>query len=109
MGIGLTLLVVGLAILVINLPFGYWRANTRRFSLQWVLAVHVPVPFIVLLRLWAGLGWRLVYVLPMVACFFLGQWTGGRLRRRLSGKGWALSSCLLMDFVRHQGALSASR
>ncbi len=94
-------MVVGLVVYIVNLPFGYWRANAPRFSLQWVLAVHVPVPVAVLLRLWAGLGWRIAYIAPMVACFFAGQFTGGLLRRRLAARGWSQSSCLVMDAIRH--------
>lgn len=108
MDIWLVLVLVGLAVYVLNLPFGYWRANTRRFSLAWILAVHVPVPFIVMLRLVAGLGWRLGYILPMVGCFFLGQFAGGVVRRRLAARGWSLTSCLVMDLARHRRVLPTS-
>jgi hypothetical protein len=29
----------------VNLPFGYWRANVKKFSLHWILAIHIPVVF----------------------------------------------------------------
>ncbi len=69
-------------ILLLNLPFGYWREGLRKFSPAWFVAVHLPVPLAVGLRFASGLGfqWR---TLPLfVAAFFGGQWLGGRLRRR---------------------------
>jgi hypothetical protein len=74
------LLAVAAATLVLNLPFGFWRAGVRKFSPAWFLAVHAPVPFIVGLRLAAGLGWRLSTFPLLVGAFFGGQLIGGRLR-----------------------------
>jgi len=73
----------GLALLIValNLPFGYWRAGTRRLTLPWFLAVHVPVPIAVGLRIAAGMGWRLATLPVFVGAFFAGQFLGGRLRR----------------------------
>ncbi len=100
MAIALTLLWVGAVIFVVNLPFGYWRSNTKPLTLVWALAVHLPVPFIVVLRLAAGLGWRLQYIIPMVLCFFAGQFTGGRIRGRMAATGRPLTSCLVIDLAR---------
>jgi hypothetical protein len=74
-------LVAGL-ILAVNLPFGYWRAGTRRFSLAWFLAVHAPVPLAVALRWVSGLGFQLSTLPLLVAAYFGGQFVGGRLRAR---------------------------
>jgi hypothetical protein len=72
--------VVALLILFINLPFGYWRAGVRKFSAPWFLAVHLPVPVAVGLRLMVHLGWRF-YLLPLwIGVFFAGQFLGGKLR-----------------------------
>jgi hypothetical protein len=68
------------ATLVLNLPFGFWRAGVRKFSLAWFLAVHAPVPLIVGLRLAAGLGWRLSTFPVLVGAFVGGQFLGGRIR-----------------------------
>jgi hypothetical protein len=61
----------------INLPFGYWRARARRFSKAWFLAIHLPVPLIVALRLVSGLGWRLSTFPVLMAAFCAGQVLGG--------------------------------
>ncbi len=34
---------VTLVIFLLNLPFGYWRVQTRRFTLPWCLAIHLPI------------------------------------------------------------------
>jgi hypothetical protein len=74
---------VAAATLAINLPFGFWRAGVRKFSLPWFLAVHAPVPLIVVLRVAAGLGWRLSTFPVLAGAFFGGQLLGGRVRTAL--------------------------
>jgi hypothetical protein len=71
---------VAAATLAINLPFGFWRAGVRKFSLPWFLAVHAPVPLIAALRIAAGLGWRLSTFPVLVGAFFGGQLLGGCVR-----------------------------
>jgi len=73
-------LVVALAI-AINLPFGAWRTTTRKFSWQWFLSIHLPIPAIFVIRRAAGFGWD--YVPVMVACAVTGQILGGWLFARL--------------------------
>jgi len=70
-----------LGVLALNIPFGYWRAGERRFSLPWFLAVHIPVPLVVGLRILLALGWRFTTFPVLVSAFFLGQFLGGALRR----------------------------
>ncbi len=68
-----------LVVFLINLPFGYWRFNAARFSRQWMMAIHIPVPFVFLLRIFSGFG-RKVIPLLMIS-FAAGQFAGGRLRK----------------------------
>jgi hypothetical protein len=74
-------LLVAAAIVVINLPFGYWRAGVRKFSPAWFVAVHAPVPLAIGLRYLAGVGFRWSILPVLVAAFFTGQLIGARLRR----------------------------
>jgi hypothetical protein len=74
------LALIALAVFLLNLPFGYWRAGTRKFSWQWALAIHLPVPFVILLRVYSGLGWQWSTFPVMIGAFFLGQFAGARLR-----------------------------
>lgn len=77
-------LVAGLVFLI-NLPFGYWRAKEARFSRPWMLAVHLPVPMVIALRIFSGLGWQLISFPVLVGAFFLGQFLGGFISRRKRG------------------------
>jgi hypothetical protein len=77
---------VALVVLVLNLPFGYWRAGVRRFSLPWFLAVHASVPLVVGVRLLTGLGWHLATVPVLALAFLAGQVLGGRVRSWRRGR-----------------------
>ena len=78
------LLAAAVIVLLLNLPFGYWRAGTVKFSLGWFLAVHSPVPLVIAIRYLAHLGWQFVTFPVLVGAFFTGQILGGRLRRRFT-------------------------
>ncbi|KAB2962848.1 MAG: hypothetical protein F9K16_08075 [Thermoanaerobaculia bacterium] len=77
-----SILLVAVLILLVNLPFGYWRATTRKFSPAWFVAVHGAVPIAVGLRWLAGVGFRWSLLPLFVAAYFGGQILGSRLRRR---------------------------
>ena len=80
----LVLALVATAVLALNVPFGYWRAGCDKFSATWVIAVHAPVPLVVLLRISSGLGWRISTFPVMIAAYFAGQYLGGAARSKLS-------------------------
>jgi hypothetical protein len=61
----------------LNLPLGAWRTHHERFSVLWFLAIHVPIPLVIVLRLASGQGWRLIPVLVIAAV--AGQLVGARL------------------------------
>ena len=66
--------------LIANLPLGYLREGSPRFSLRWLIYIHLSVPFIILLRLTHGFSWG---VIPFsLACAVFGQFVGGRMYRR---------------------------
>lgn len=68
-----------LIVFLINLPFGYLRSKSARFSKQWMMAVHIPVPFIFLLRILSGFGWKVIPLLMLSD--IAGQFAGGKLKR----------------------------
>jgi hypothetical protein len=77
---------IAILVLIINLPFGFWRAQTNTFSRYWFLAVHLPVPIVILLRLVACTGLQLK-TLPIFVCAFLsGQFLGGKFYRKYKKK-----------------------
>ena len=76
------LVLAAILIVLVNLPFGYWRAGVRRLSRAWFLAVHLPVLLVVGIRLLLGVPFTW-WALPItVGSFALGQWLGGRWRQR---------------------------
>ncbi|MDT5273025.1 MAG: hypothetical protein QOH49_5211 [Acidobacteriota bacterium] len=78
---------VALLVFLLNLPFGYWRASVRKHSGQWFLAVLLPVPLVIALIIFLGLGWKLITFPVLVGAFFLGQFVGGRVRNIIQGRG----------------------
>ncbi len=80
MGVSLQLLLMTGLIFLVNIPFGYWRAGTRRFSWPWFLAIHLPVGLTVGIRVLAGIRFIIGAFPLFVLAFFLGQSLGGRLR-----------------------------
>jgi hypothetical protein len=75
---------IALAILAINVPFGFWREGLRKLSPLWFVAIHAPIPVAIALRWSVGLGFRLVTLPLFVAAYFAGQYLGGYARRRRS-------------------------
>jgi hypothetical protein len=66
--------------LLSNIPLGYLREGTRRYSLWWFTYIHLSIPFIIALRVVNGVGWRVIpFTLGLAV---VGQWLGGRARRR---------------------------
>jgi hypothetical protein len=94
------LILITILVFLLNIPFGYWRANVKRFSTQWFLAIHIPVPFIVAMRILSGVGFGWETYLLMVAGYFLGQQFGSMLMKRIHHHCQQESSCLVMDLIR---------
>ena len=88
-------------IVILNLPFGYWRANVQRFSFQFILAIHLPIPFIIFFRVLSGNGFEPMTFFFTVPAFFLGQLAGSKIySSRKIKEVEPLTSCLVMDLVR---------
>ncbi|MSN25571.1 MAG: hypothetical protein GJV46_06830 [Geobacter sp.] len=77
-----TILVIGLIIFsfILSVPCGYLRQNYPKYSSMWFLLIHLPIPFIVLLRLKAGVSWHFI---PLtLGGSVAGQIIGGVINRR---------------------------
>ncbi len=86
------------AILLFNIPFGYWRSHARKFSPHWFLAVHLPIIFAICLRVLSGLGWHAVTFPALIGAYCLGQLLGGRIHGNWQRRGDShLSACLVCD------------
>ena len=76
------ILIIGLVILslIVSIPCGYIRQNYQKYSFMWFLLIHLPIPFIVLLRIKAGLSWHFI---PLtLGGSVAGQLIGGAISRR---------------------------
>lgn len=64
---------------LVNVPLGYLREGTPRFSFAWYFYIHVSIPLLIYLRIKLGFSWNVV---PLtIAGAVAGQLLGGRMRR----------------------------
>ncbi|MEW6585689.1 MAG: hypothetical protein AB1442_08770 [Nitrospirota bacterium] len=63
--------------LLINLPFGYARARTRKYSFRWFLYIHLPIPLIFAARTISHIEMKYIPVFALAAV--IGQILGGKL------------------------------
>jgi hypothetical protein len=61
----------------LNVPFGYLRARSRKYSFRWFLWIHLPVPFVILSRLVTSTDYRIIPLLLIAS--LAGQFLGGRI------------------------------
>ncbi len=72
-------LLVAAVTLILNLPFGWLREGVPKFSKLWFLYVHIPIPFIIAMRIGLGVPWKFAPLLIAIAV--VGQYIGARFRR----------------------------
>ena len=94
------LISICLIVLIINIPFGYWRANVKKYSFQWFLSIHIPVPFIIALRIFTNIGFSWYSYIFLGLSFYIGQKLGSIIYKRLE-KFEVVSSCLWMDLRKY--------
>lgn len=70
---------------VINVPLGYQRQASEKFSFAWYFYVHISIPFIIYLRIKSGFGWQ--FIPFTLAGAVTGQIIGGRLYRKRNSLG----------------------
>jgi cytochrome b561 len=99
MQIGTSLIFVTAIVFILNIPFGYWRNNAVKYSPQWFMAIHFPVPFVILLRIFSDIGFHWMTYIFLVTAFFGGQWTGGKILNSRKSHH-EVSSCMVMDMIR---------
>jgi len=71
-------LIVGLfsSSFILNVPMGFLRSYTRKFTLSWFLCVHATIPVIYFGRIFSHLDIR--YVPIFITAAVLGQIMGGK-------------------------------
>lgn len=78
----LALIIVGIATFSLNIPFGYWREHVKKFSPPWFFAVHLPIPFVVIMRIYSGLGFKFITYPVILGAYFFGQFIGSKLYKK---------------------------
>ena len=64
----------------VNIPLGYIRESSTRFSVRWFVLIHLSIPFLVAFRYYMNFGWSVV---PFSIAFAVaGQFMGGVIRKR---------------------------
>jgi hypothetical protein len=71
-------------------PFGFWRAKSKFKSRDWMLAIHIPVVFIILLRVYNkmhfDIGFSFLSLVYNVIAFVLAQYLAGLIYKRFIKK-----------------------
>ena len=63
-----------------NIPLGYLRMGSPRYSVRWFVFIHLSVPFIIGLRISSNISWQIIPV--SIALAVAGQMVGSRIYRR---------------------------
>ncbi|MDH5720254.1 MAG: hypothetical protein OEZ13_06480 [Spirochaetia bacterium] len=64
----------------LNMPFGYFRKNSRKYSLKWFIYIHLPIPFIATARILSGFNYKIIPLL--LAASVLGQIMGAKINKK---------------------------
>ncbi|PWK13895.1 hypothetical protein [Tumebacillus permanentifrigoris] len=72
--------IICLLALLVNLPLGIWRQNTRKFSLWWFVAVHASIPLIIYMRQQFDVS--MAWVPLTIGFAILGQTFGAQFSRK---------------------------
>ncbi len=68
-------------VFLIAFPFGFWRVKSRFKSRDWMLAIHIPVIFIILLRIYNKvhfhMGFSWLSVIYNLIAFMSAQFLAG--------------------------------
>lgn len=73
----LLITVIFLFTLLLNMPFGYLRGKTKKFSFKWFLYIHLPIPFVLIARILSNID--MIYIPLFVLAAVIGQVWGGKL------------------------------
>jgi hypothetical protein len=91
------MLMLGFLVFLINIPFGYWRANTKSKSIEWFATIHIPILIAIIIRFQSGIDFSVLSVLFNVFSFIFGQFLGIKLFTLLRKTGINGTSCLIID------------
>lgn len=72
-----TVVLIMLFSFFVNLPFGYLRSRSMRYSLRWFAYIHLPVFLIIAVRVFSQTDYRFIpfFIIAAIA----GQYWGGKI------------------------------
>ena len=74
------ILIVSAFSFLVNIPIGIWKEHYKRFSLPWIVILHLSVPVIIVLRIYLNAN---LYFIPLfIALAVAGQWIGKKLHTK---------------------------
>lgn len=73
----LTFVFIAWITVLLNIPLGVWRSTLKKFSIPWIIAVHLSIPLIVIFRIHAGL--HLGYIPAVILMAIIGQRMGAKI------------------------------
>lgn len=76
----MNVLMAAVILFLVTMPFGYLRGGAKRFSWRWLLWIHLPVLFVIALRVFADVGWQWHTFPALTGALSLGQLGGGWIR-----------------------------
>jgi len=68
-----------IATAAINIPFGYLRGGLRKLSFWWFVAIHAPVPLVIMIRKFHSLELSWILAPFLLGSFFFGQLMGKKI------------------------------
>jgi len=68
-----------IATVIVNLPFGYIRGGFRKLSFWWFVAIHAPVPIVIMIRKFHDLELSWILAPFLLGSFFIGQLLGRKI------------------------------
>jgi len=67
-------------------PFGFWRAKSRFKSRDWMLAIHIPVLIIILMRIYNKwhyhIGFSWISLIYNIIAFMTAQYLAGLIYKK---------------------------
>ena len=67
-----------IATCILNIPFGMLRSRQRPYTFLWFLYIHLPVPFIFMVRHFANISY--FYIPLFMFAAMIGQYIGCKRR-----------------------------
>ncbi len=87
MQIWLIILIDTIIIFLLNIPYGMWRGRVKKFSFEWFCSIHLPIPYIIAIRHWSGIGFEWWTYPFFLTAFFTGQLLGKHLSKKKKAQG----------------------